>query len=221
MAIHEKHLVNIITIGDSHSTATFKGIGTIGTFEKIGTHKNTYIQIINKHMGPITMNRVQRDSLDFRPIVSEHLIANIKNIVIYCFGEIDIRCQIHKQIEEKQRTLHEVIDTLCKGYCQTLAANKNNEMFTSWLLIPVPPVPKTSCWENPEYPFLGSDTERVMYHRKVKEYLFKWAAHFDIICFDISPFYTNKDGYLLKELSDGNVHIGDSRFVKEELIRIL
>lgn len=114
-----------------------------------------------------------RDKLD-RCDISKF---NIKNgdIIIFCLGEVDCRCHIHKHITN-DLTYQKIIDNIVEKYFEAIDLNVK----TSGLKLKdvcvynvVPPVQKYNTYENPEYSFLGNDDERKNYtlyfNKKIKE----------------------------------------------------
>jgi hypothetical protein len=66
---------------------------------------------------------------------------------------------------------------------------------------------------------LGTDEERKQYVLYFNEKLKEKCIEKEYIFFDIYNNYIDENGYLRKDLSDGNVHIGNgiyiSNFIKE------
>lgn len=64
---------------------------------------------------------------------------------------------------------------------------------------------------------LGSDEERNTYvlyfNKRLKEKCIEYGFHF----FDIYDHYTDEEGFLRRDLSDGNVHIGNGEFIVKKL----
>ena len=79
----------------------------------------------------------------------------------------------------------------------------------------VPPIQKYNTHENQEYPYLGTDEERKQYvlyfNKKLKE---KCIEH-KYIFFDVYHNYTDENGFLRKDLSDDNVHIGNGIYISD------
>ena len=71
----------------------------------------------------------------------------------------------------------------------------------------VPPIQRYNTIENPEYPYIGTDEERKQYVLYFNQVLKKKCLENNFIFFDIYNQYTDENGYLRKNLSDGNVHI--------------
>ena len=91
----------IIITGDSHSFFNFKNLDT--------PH-------INIQPGSLTMHRVGRDK-EIVYFKDEYLSKD--NIFMICYGEIDNRCHIHKQVLQGRHP-DEIIKTLVKEYIETI-----------------------------------------------------------------------------------------------------
>ena len=67
-----------------------------------------------------------------------------------------------------------------------------------------------------EFPFIGSDHDRVRYTKKMNQALQTLCQGSEFKFFDLYTQYTDTSGCLPSELSDGNVHVGDRHHVVEE-----
>ena len=67
--------------------------------------------------------------------------------------------------------------------------------------------------ENPEYPYLGSDEERKNYVLYFNKKIREKCIEKNYIFFDIYDKYIDENGFLRKDLSDGNVHIGNGVYI--------
>lgn len=144
---------------------------------------------------------------------------NIENgdTVIFCLGEIDCRCHIHKHICETA-TYEQIINNIVDNYFEAIKLNitvSNIICKNVCVYNVVPPVEKYNTAENGEYPYLGSDEERKKYvlyfNQKIKEK----CDEYNYIFFTIYDKYTDENGFLRKDLSDGNVHIRDGIYINE------
>jgi hypothetical protein len=79
----------------------------------------------------------------------------------------------------------------------------------------VPPVQKYNTAENPEYPYLGTDDERKVYVMYFNEKLQQKCVEFNYLFLNIYDKYVDDNGFLNKNLSDGNVHIRDEIYLKQ------
>lgn len=175
----------IYTVGDSHCWHAWLKIPGV----------------ITNTMGPMLMHSFG---------LSKSIIVNNfpkEASVVFCWGEIDCRCHVHKY-----QPWQETIDILVKNYLDTIRLNSEiNKKILIYNVVPPPHREKAS--ENAAFPFLGSDQERLSYvlyiNKKLKE------SEFTFI--DVYDKYADKDGFLNMSLSDNHVHIEDPIFIIEWL----
>lgn len=194
--IYVNTLSNIHTIGDSHSF-------------------NGWSNIINHHIGPVLCYSFGRDKLNKCDIRNFNIKDN--DTVIFCFGEIDCRCQIYKYVN-KTTTYQQIIDNIIENYIEAINLNiKESKLKLKNICIynVVPAVKKEDVTENPDYPYLGSNEERkqftLYFNQKLKEKCFEN----NFIFFDVYDKYIDQEGYLKKDLSDGHVHIKDGIYIND------
>lgn len=181
------HVLNakVHVIGDSHCNE-FKG----------------YPCVFN-YLGPITMHRVGRDGLDI--VNFKNFCIEEEDIVVLAFGEIDVRCHIGKQHHEYQRNFNEIIETLLVNYFNTILLNKSfYEKITVVTYTVTPPITEAL---NVNYASYGPVEERVFISRLLNEQLRLFSQNFDCKIIDVYDLYSDCNGILIPELSDGNVHI--------------
>lgn len=192
--------MTIHTIGDSHSFNGWTGI------------KNHYLgAVLCYSFGIEKLNRCD--------------IRNFKikdgDTIVFCFGEIDCRCHIHKHITESI-TYQNIINNIVDNYFDAIELNvsiskikfKNICVYNV-----VPPIEKYNTLENKKYPYLGSDEERKQYVLYFNEKIKEKCIEKKYLFFDIYNNYIDKNGFLRKDLSDNNVHISNgvyiTKFIKE------
>ena len=148
---------------------------------------------------------------------------NIKDgdTIVFCLGEIDCRCHIHKHITETT-TYQDIINNIVDNYFEAIELNvsiSQIKLKNVCVYNVVPPIQKYNTPENPEYPYLGTDEERKQYTLYFNEKIKEKCIEKKYIFFDIYNNYIDENGYLRKDLSDGNVHIRNgiyiSNFIKE------
>jgi hypothetical protein len=125
--------------------------------------------------------------------------------VILCWGEIDCRCQIGKFPDWEKR-----VDDMVQSYLGSVRemAKTYKRLF---LFNVVPPPKKSDTPENPGYPFVGSDELRLAAVKRVNDGLRNSGFPF----VDVYNQYSDEDGYLRKDMSDGHVHIkGEGPLIK-------
>lgn len=186
------------------------------------SHQGEFSQIPGcacRWLGSITMHRVGRDGLN---IVNLPMLGVQNNdAVIYCFGEIDVRCHIGKQRDVYHRDLDEIIDTLATKYIETILTNEFfYDQITSIVYSVTPP---TDGHFNEHYPFWGPLEDRVEISKKLNQRLKELCEESDILFLDVYEAYANPDGTLNRALSDGTVHISawHSQEIHKRLLKLL
>jgi hypothetical protein len=192
--------MTIYTTGDSHSC-------------------NGWTGIIQHHLGPVLCYSFGKEKLNRCDIRG----FNMKDgdTIVFCFGEIDCRCHIHKQIRDTityQDIINKIVDKYFEAIELNISISKIN--FNNICVYNVvPPVQKNNVSNNLEFPFLGTDEERKEYVLYFNKRLKEKCIENDYIFFDIYNNYIDENGFLIKDLSDGNVHISNgiyiSNFIKE------
>ena len=186
--------MSIHTTGDSHS---YHG----------------WSEIIQHHLGPVLCYSFGKEKLNKCDIRN----FNIKDgdSIVFCFGEIDCRCHIHKHITDTT-TYKEIINNIVNNYFEAIELN----VFTSQIKLKnicvynvVPPIQKYNTIENSEYPFLGTDKERKNYTLYFNKKLKKKCIEKEYIFFDVYNNYIDENGFLRKDLSDSTVHIGNGIYI--------
>uniref|UniRef100_A0A6C0BCB1 SGNH hydrolase-type esterase domain-containing protein n=1 Tax=viral metagenome TaxID=1070528 RepID=A0A6C0BCB1_9ZZZZ len=162
------------------------------------------------HLGPKLCYSIGRDGISIR---GSGVVNN--DIIIFCFGEIDCRCHIHKHIGKK--SYKEIIDDIVEKYFIALKKCIESLTVTTCVYNVVPTVRAKDIKENPEFPLVGSDEERKRYVLYFNSRLKDKCHEYGFIFFDVYDKYIDKDGFLNRGLSDGNVHIQDGRFIENFL----
>lgn len=188
----------IYIYGDSHANYCFK---------------NLPITHLKYHENSITMFRIGRDNLIVK-FNKEDIAADAATIV-FSYGEIDCRCHIHRQ-KELGRDEDDIIYELVNNYINTIKNNTDGLDANIFIVAVIPPT-KQSDYEllygqiTHEYPFLGSDADRVRYTSKTNRLLELSSVKYGYHYFNPYNYYTRADGTLKYELSDNTVHIGDNK----------
>jgi hypothetical protein len=189
--------MSIHTTGDSHSIIGWYDIG-----------------IISHHLGPVLCYSFGKDPLNRCDIRTFNIEDG--DIIIFCFGEIDCRCHIHKYINETTTYQH-IIDCIIDAYFEAIKINiTRSELKLKHICVynVVPTIQRDKVKENPEFPFLGTDEERKSYVLYFNERLNEKCKEYNYIFFNIYDKYTDKNGFLNSELSDSNVHIKNGVHIK-------
>jgi len=197
--------MSIHTVGDSHSVNGWNGIHSI----------NGYSGVISHHLGASLCYSFGRDQLKLIDLRN----YNIENgdTIVFCLGEIDCRCHVHKHITDTN-DYKSVIDIIIDNYFAAIKLTVETSQIklkNVCVYNVVPPIEKQKTPENPLQPYLGTDEERKTYVLYFNERLKEECQKNNYIFFDIYDKYTDENGFLIKDLSDGNVHIYDGKYITE------
>lgn len=225
LVCHGSMLSIVHVFGDSHayycfSNAQEKGSwdeASVFSFSKNGIDRQEWIVI--HYLGPITMHRIGRDGL---AVLNTRGIAQAGDTVVFVFGEIDVRCHIGKQRDEKRRSLDEVINTLVAKYMRTIAENVKHCLGINVVVTGATP-PHDPAPELVSLPMYGTLQDRIKVNNALCEALAAACKEYGYYFLDIRPHFSNPNGSLKCELSDGNVHVGlkHNRIIKEELFKLI
>lgn len=196
----------IFIFGDSHARYNFK---------------NLSIPNVNLSENSITMHRIGRDNIiiNFNPEYN-----NSNNIFILCYGEVDCRCHIAKQIA-LGRDKYEICKLLVENYFNTI---KNNiRQYKAIIIVSVTPPMARKPFEDihgpltHEFPMLGDDQERVENTKIINNLLEEYCKIYKFTFFNISNFYSDYDGTLIFKYSDTIAHIEQNEYILETLSEII
>jgi hypothetical protein len=196
----------IYIFGDSHANFNFK---------------NLNINNINLYQNSITMYRIGRDK---QIINFDNNYNNKDNIFILCYGEVDCRNHIGKQIL-LGRELTEICENLVFEYIDTI--KKTIHTFNKIILCSIIPPMKKELYEiihgpiTHEFPFIGDDNQRVTYTKLVNGLLKKYCEVNNFIFLDIYDHYCEVDGTLKYELSDKCVHIEENDHIHKKILELI
>ena len=160
------------------------------------------------HVGPTLAFSVGRDGLDLSNL---GLVKG--DTLVISFGEIDCRCHVHKHVTD-ENPASSIIDGIVKSYlCAVSAAVRAQTADLKHVCIyNVPPPPRDSTVpNNPAFPFLGTQEDRLGYAATFNECVKKACDTNRWVFFNTGAKHADSDGYLIPGLSDGNVHISFPR----------
>lgn len=195
----------IYIYGDSHAEFNFKRLK---------------LPHINFRQANITMFRVGRDN---EIINFNSAMHNKESIICICYGEIDCRCHIQRQIDMGKNE-NDVISELVHNYFNTL---KNNVKEHKKIIIVgiIPPTLQNDYEQQHgpithEFPFVGSNEDRVRYTAKMNILIEQYCNKNGYIFFCPFFYYARPDGTLKYELSDSIVHLGENSFFLENFLEL-
>ena len=191
----------IHVIGDSHSHSFDRILG-------VSIH----------HIGPITLKRVgyEEDNLLLDKI--KEIGLKLNDTLIFCFGEIDIRCYVKPNLIRKLIELEILLTDWVECYLTHICKLPGLENIKIYIMSVVPPAKFDNANLNPQYPVAGTDEERSNYVKKINEIIFNECNKRKFGFLNIYSKYIDGYGMLRQEDSDGHVHIANTKFVKELLI---
>jgi hypothetical protein len=199
---------NLNIYGDSHAMLSFKGLKL--------DHRNLF-------QFSRTMFRIGRDNyiINFSP---EHNSPN--RIFCLSYGEVDVRGHVGKQVHYGRH--HEnVCRELVDAYFMTIKSNIKE--YKAIIIVAIsPPTTKKDhapCNIHTEIaggpiPFVGTDSDRVIYRNRLNELLREGCYKNGYIFFNPYNYYTRTDGTLKYELSDKCIHIGNNTHFLEEFYKL-
>lgn len=194
--------MRIFTFGDSHCYNAWNQIRIPG------------IQIIQRHLGPKLMYSFGIKRLSLLNI-KDHGVQD-GDVVVFCFGEIDVRCHIFKFNGQNSVS---VIEEIVVAYMEAIKANIKQFSNLKTCIYFVPPVvEKETVQNNPNYPYLGTDEERRGFALCMNRTLSSHCLENGYIFIDLYDQYCNEKGFLDKALSDNGPHIKEMEPLKQFII---
>ena len=194
----------IHTTGDSHAFSA-----------KDPSLKGTNALISQHHLGPILCYSFGEEKLNRCDIRN----FNMKDgdSIVFCFGEIDCRGHVHKHVT-KNKTYQNVIDYIINNYFEAIKLNvlvSQIKLRNICVYSVAPAIQKHKVYEDPNFPYLGSDEERKSYVLYFNKKLKEKCIENDYVFLDVYDKYINENGFLRKDMSDGICHIKNKIYVKE------
>ena len=150
-------------------------------------------------LGPMLMNTMGRDKV----IVVEGIPEDAN--IIFCWGEIDCRCHVHKYQPWKEN-INYLVENYIKAIDENAKTHKN-----IWIFNVSPPPHEKEVIAAPHFPFRGTDEERLSYVKYMNEKLKESKYPF----VDVYDKYCDKDGFSNRELMPDGVHIGNTKHLVE------
>ena len=167
--------------------------------------------IITHEIGPRLCYSIGRDGINIKDCYN----INNDDTVIFCFGEIDCRCNIYKHITE-DINYKQMIDMIVNNYfIKIKEAVDTYDNLKTVIYNVLPTVQKYNTHENPGFPLLGDDEERKSYILYFNQKLQQKCIEYNFLFLNIYDKYCDSNGFLNKTLSDDNVHIRDNIYLKE------
>lgn len=196
-------MIDLWTFGDSHA-------GTWAGWDQIKIN-NLNIKICSY---PSTLMYSWAHSLKEE---EQFDLVEIKkdDYVCFCYGEIDMRAHIHKYKDEWQTNIDNLLDKFFeKIYIKT------NDITSNIIISNIVP----HLYNEPPLPGVpreGSPEDVKKYTLYANEGLQKRTKEYNYIFLDLYNKCINKDGFLIREMSDQICHIKDFKYLKEWLEKFM
>lgn len=189
------------------------------------SHAHAFLEIPNTvihETAPITMHRVGRDITKTLRLKSFTDIFEGQAVVL-CYGEIDCRIHVPKQILFKNRKMDEVIETLAKKYIYSIL--KSRLMYkdlTCLVYSVVPPVNLSLRLPNPLAP-VGDLNLRIKIVQLLNSKLKQLCERVGLLFLDIYKDYSDHTGKMREEVRDSSIHIRNDQyqFIHKQLEKAL
>ena len=193
----------IHTIGDSHASNQHSGWKDCSN-------------ICSHWLGPVLCHSFARDTFNGSTNVNLFSFGvRPGDAVVFCFGEIDCRCHVHKHITA-EKSYQSIIDELVTNYFKAIQQHCQHHQNVTVCIYSVPPtIEKLVTDENSAFPFLGTDAERQAYVKYFNEKIAEKCQEYQYIFFDVFQQYVDEKGFLNRAYSDASVHIQNGCFLQE------
>jgi hypothetical protein len=175
-------------VGDSHAKFNFRDAG----------------EFIVHYLGPVTMHRVGRDGRSLVRAVDLHVHDG--DTVVWCLGEIDVRCHIVRQAERQNETVRGIVGRLAESFLHSVQDIQRDASGLQTIVLAV--IPPTDQVTNEEFPTVGSLPERIKVRNLLNEALRRGCLSLGFRFLDPFPRFADSTGALKADMSDGNVHCG-------------
>lgn len=193
----------IYTIGDSHCDFSFKDIPGV----------------LVHRIGPITLKRIGHLEDDLLVSTIQELKLQLNDTIILCFGEIDVRCFVKPNLLRKNNDLQGLLQNWVTKYLIKASTVSTNGAKVAIMSVP-PPAYLINIYQNETFPVSGTDEERAYYTSELNKILNIECVKYNLLYVDVYSKYKDEQGMLIKDKSDGAVHILDNSYVKDILIEI-
>jgi hypothetical protein len=205
---------------ENYSNNTFS-IYLYGDSHVWNSFKNLPLSYTDHHHNSITMFRIGRDNKIINFDNNEH---DKNSIICLVYGEVDCRCHIQKQIN-LGKIEDEIIYSLVTNYINTI---KNNIIVYKDIIIVgiIPPIKRKEVEDKygaitHEFPFVGTDEERVRFTNKTNKLLETLCKENNYIYFNPYSYYSREDGTLKYECSDGINHLRENSVFLDKFIELI
>jgi hypothetical protein len=156
----------------------------------------------------LTLGRASQVEDTVIPPIIKKMKLTKDDFVIFCFGEIDIRCYVKPTVEHRKSiTLDGLLETWAKNYCHRISLlDLNNAGIVIMSIVPPSRKVKPGSFK---WPVGGSGKERALYTKTMNQYLKRECETRKWLYLDIYSYYVDEEGMLPLDKTDDTVHIID------------
>ncbi len=193
----------INSFGDSHAYFNFTNDNLGGEHTERSYFNSQYGAVlcrVNGFSGK-TMYAFCRDGLNFLKL--ENCGVRENDVVIFAFGEMDVRIHICKQWKFHKRDLDEVIDDLLTRYEQNIKLQLSR--FQNLICGVMSITPQTDQFSTASE--AGTLIERIMVWHRVNQKLQEICRRNNYFFLDTRDLFADQFGVLISAKSDGNMHV--------------
>lgn len=211
-------LNKIICIGDSH-VSFFNGYDKLAPlYPEKGKNKFSFFETIR--IGPVLAYSLIKSNTTERGREKIFELLNIipqKSILLFCFGEIDIRCHLIKQSKKQSIPLSLLVEECVNRYLVFVKEVKQ----MGFEVILLGPIPTTNTFD-PDYPYFGTMEERNSCTKLFNGILQKKSIQFEIDYICINKYLVDHNGQTKTEFFFDTIHLSKLSipFVKRELFNL-
>lgn len=223
LASDHKLIPSIYIFGDSHAQYNF-------TNQRVWQEDYNFISHTTKlkvnfkihSFSGKSMYHLGLEGLNFLNITNYGVRAN--DIVLFNFGDMDCRMHILKQCERQNKSIDDIITLLVDKYFALILLNQQQVKGAVCAVMSVIP-PCQPCSGDPvNIPgCYGTIEKRIQVTRAMNLKLAQMCAKSGLLFVDTYDVYSDTDGKLPANLSDGNMHINLklNEPLKERVVQIL
>lgn len=143
------------------------------------------------------------------------------DVLLLCFGGIDVRCHVHHQVRLHHRPLDEITRQLADAYVRLVREMPGiPDHCVRAIMLPLPPTRMAHAYHDPILPTEGTDLERVLYTKSMVHALRAAAARAgNMGVLDVTGAYSDECGLMRSDMSDGCGHIDQAPLLRA-LVRL-
>lgn len=200
---------HIYIFGDSHARWGFSDMGQLEYLYSYNDVVKLPIHI--NSAGSKTIQLVIQQGLN---VVDYGVKEN--DIIMFVFGEVDVRYNIGKERDLQHKDVNEIIDLLVRNYIRAMIDNRKNYSNLDCVVMEVMPPARHNT-------YYGTIQDRVSITQALNKRLRQECELHNILFLPLHDIYANPDGSLNPDMAEGTVHINmhHNFHIKNRLVELL